>query len=119
VCLNRNDLLFIGVEMLKTMFERIRVAYRVLFDGEEVFYEEVRRRLKQNRDIEYLKMMETVRLATQERDLAVQTMKLVANESLQAITLLEKDIAKFKQQQQDPFDGLLSMHRTTKDDLPN
>ena len=102
-----------------TLFERIRVAVRVLFDGEEVFYEEVRRRLKQDRDIEYLKMMETVRLASRERDLALETMKIVSEEAVQAITLLEKDIAKFKRQQKDPFDGLLSLHRTKKDDLPN
>lgn len=102
-----------------TLFERIRVAIRVLFDGEEVFYEEVRRRLKQDRDIEYLKMMETVRLASRERDLALETMKIVSEEAVQAITLLEKDIAKLKRQQQDPFDGLLSLHRTKKDDLPN
>ena len=105
--------------MLMTLFERIRVAARVLFDGEEVFYEEVRRRLKQDRDIEYLKMMETVRLASRERDLALETMKIVSEEAVQAITLLEKDIAKFKRQQQDPFGGLLSLHRTKKDDLPN
>ena len=105
--------------MLMTLFERIRVAVRVLFDGEEVFYEEVRRRLKQDRDIEYLKMMETVRLASRERDLALETMKIVSEEAVQAITLLEKDIAKFKRQQKDPFDGLLSLHRTKKDDLPN
>ena len=105
--------------MLMTLFERIRVAVRVLFDGEEVFYEEVRRRLKQERDIEYLKMMETVRLASRERDLALETMKIVSEEAVQAITLLEKDIAKFKRQQKDPFDGLLSLHRTKKDDLPN
>ena len=80
--------------MLMTLFERIRVAVRVLFDGEEVFYEEVRRRLKQDRDIEYLKMMETVRLASRERDLALETMKIVSEEAVQAITLLEKDIAK-------------------------
>ena len=105
--------------MLETMFERIRVALRVLWDGEEVFYEEVRRRLKQNRDIEYLKMMETVRKATQERDLALKTMQLLSEEAILAITQLEKDIAKYKKQQQDPLDGLLSLHRTKKDDLPN
>lgn len=104
--------------MLETMFERIRVALRVLWDGEEVFYEEVRRRLKQNRDIEYLKMMETVRKATQERDLALKTMQLLSEEAILAITQLEKDIAKYKKQQ-DPLDGLLSLHRTKKDDLPN
>lgn len=102
---------------MRLMFERIRVALRVLWDGEEVFYEEVRRRLKQNRDIEYLKMMETVRLAKKERDIALETMQLLAEESIQAIKILEKDLAKHKSK--DPLDGLLSLHRSKKDDLPN
>ena len=102
---------------MRLMFERIRVALRVLWDGEEVFYEEVRRRLKQNRDIEYLKMMETVRLAKKERDIALETMQLLAEESIQAIKILEKDLAKHKSK--DPLDSLLSLHRSKKDDFPN
>ena len=112
--------------MLKIVFERIRVALRVLWDGEEVFYEEIRKRIKGVRDLEYLAMIEQnqqtakiARDAIKERDLAVETMHMVTNDALKVIKELEKQIANTQNKAKDPFDGLLSLHRPNKDDLPN
>lgn len=98
--------------------------FKVLWHGEEAVYAVVRERIKQDRDIEYLKMMQENRLALaakdqadKERNFAVEAMHMVANDALLTIRNLEAALAKKSSNQ--TLDGLLSLHRNNKDDLPN
>jgi hypothetical protein len=106
------------------MFKRIRIAFRVLWRGEEAIYAVVQERIKQNRDIEYLKMMQENRLAlsakdqaNKERDSAVDAMHMVASDALMTIKNLEAALAKKTGDQ--TLDRFLSLHRKKKDDLPD
>ena len=106
------------------LLERLRIALRVLWHGEEALYAVVRQRLKQDRDIQYLKMMEENRralaaqaAAIKERDFAVNAMHAVANDAL--LTIKELEAALVKQSKEQTLNGLLSLHRGNKDDLPN
>ena len=102
---------------------RVKLAWNVLWHGTEAVYRPIRRELKRARDVQYFKMMqENLKFkqerdfARKERDDAINTMHLIANDALKTIKELESALAKSKE---NPLDSLLSLHRGSKDDLPN
>lgn len=104
--------------------KRVKLAFKVMWYGEEAVYAVVRQRLKHHRDIEYLKMMEKERVsaeqrdsAIKERDYAIQTMHTIAADAVVTIKGLQAELV--KKSKEKTLDDLLSLHGKIKDDLPN
>jgi len=108
---------------MREVLKRLKLAWNVLWSGTEAVYRPIRQEIKKARDVQYFKMMQEAHRAKQEKDAAIKerdnaisTMHLIANDALRTIKELESALVSKKESS---LDSLLSLYPSTKDDLPN
>ena len=99
---------------MSELLRRLQLAWTVIRIGESFLTE----RYKNERDLDYLSVLQQRNLAIQEREFAIRAMQSIANDSMLAIQELESALRQYRNDDQQ-LKGLIFPMKTNKDDLPN